>query len=154
MLTRARLVLAGGLGLYSGLILFLTLGTLRQRLPGSQAPGGVLSLDTWLDRATWTTGWSGEFLANVMLFTPWGVLAVLLLGTRRWWWVLASGAAFSMLIEIAQISGSRISDPRDLVANTLGAVLGVAIGMLIDARSSAQRRAASADERVAIGAWD
>jgi glycopeptide antibiotics resistance protein len=152
MLTRARLVLAGSLGIYSGLILLLTLGTFRQRLPGSQAPGGVLSLDTWLDRATWTTGWSGEFLANVMLFTPWGVLAVLLLGSRRWWLALASGAAFSMLIEIAQISSTRISDPRDLVANTVGAVLGVAIGMLIHVRWSALRRAVPADERVVIGA--
>ena len=151
MLTRARLVLAGTLGIYSGVILLLTLGSFRQRLAGSQAPGGVLSLDTWLDRSTWTTGWSAEFVANVILFTPWGVLAVLLLGARRWWLALATGVAFSLLIEIAQISSARISDPRDLIANTAGAVLGVAIGMLIHARSTGQRRDTPADERIALG---
>jgi hypothetical protein len=57
-----------------------------------------------------------------------------------------------MLIEIAQISSVRISDPRDLVGNTAGAALGVAVGMLIHARSSTQRRAALAAERLAIGA--
>lgn len=152
MTSRLRPVLVGGLFTYSGLILLLTLGAIPQRLPGSQGNWGVLSIATWLDSATWSTGWSGEFYANIALFVPWALLAVLAIGSRRWWWILAAGAAFSMTIEIIQIFSARISDPRDFVANTLGVVIGVAIGLLIRARSAATDPPERARPRVAVDA--
>ena len=125
MVGRCALVIS--LAVYSGLLLVLTLGTFRQRLPGSQADNGVLSLQSWLARDTWSTGWSVEFIANVAVFVLWGALAAAVVGRRHWWLAALGGAAFSFVIEIMQISTARISDPRDLVANTLGTLLGVAL---------------------------
>ena len=64
---------------------------------------------------------------NVVLFMPFfAALAVL---RPTWWWVLL-GAAISTSVELYQGSlGTRIQDPWDIVTNTLGAALGVAIGL-------------------------
>ena len=97
-------------------ILMVTLGPVRQRLVGSEAPNGVLSLSAWLDADTWTTGRLFEFALNLVLFVPWGALAVMALGLPRWWLAALLGFALTLTIEIAQIATPRISDPRDLVA--------------------------------------
>lgn len=136
---RALLISLGG---YSAFITVLTLGTFRQRLPGSQADNGVLSLQSWISRDTWSTGWSVEFLANVAVFVVWGALATALLGRQRWGWAVFAGASFSLIIEIVQISTTRISDPRDLVANTLGALIGAGlVALATPKRGSAQETA-------------
>lgn len=66
-------------------------------------------------------------LANVLLFIPFfAALAVL---RPTWWWVLL-GTALSTAVELYQGSlGTRIQDPWDIVTNTLGAALGVLIGL-------------------------
>lgn len=71
--------------------------------------------------------------ANVVLFVPFfAALAVL---RRTWWWVLL-GAALSTAVELYQGSlGSRLQDPWDIVTNTLGAALGVALGIWIARRA-------------------
>ena len=125
-----RRVIQISFGVYSLMVLVLTLGTFRQRLPGSQADNGVLSLQSWLSRDTWSTGWSIEFLANVAVFVLWGALAAAVVGRRRWWLAALGGAALSLVIEVMQISTARISDPRDLVANTLGTLIGVTLVLL------------------------
>src|SRR3954452_9126769 len=69
-----------------------------------------------------------EFVANIVLFVPFGILVMLL--ATRWpaWLVVVAGALTSGLIELTQLLflPDRVSDVRDLVANTLGTVIGVA----------------------------
>lgn len=130
-------------------ILLVTLGPVRQRLVGSEATYGVLSPSEWLDPATWSSGTAFEFTLNLIMFVPWGVLAVLALGARRWWLAAFLGIALTLAIEIAQIPSPRISDPRDLVANSIGALFGIMIGMLALAPGAIARRQRTARLRLA-----
>lgn len=123
----ASLLLAG----YTALLLLITLGPVPQRLVGSEAPLGVLSLDLWFEAATWESGRLYEFVLNVLIFVPWGVLALIVVGERFWGVAALLGVALTVGIEIAQIPLPRISDPRDLVANTLGVLLGIGIAALV-----------------------
>ncbi|UTT62395.1 VanZ family protein [Microcella humidisoli] len=117
---------------YTALVLLVTLGPVPQRLVGSQSARGVLAWREWFDPATWTTGSVLEFAANVLLFAPWGALALLVVGARRWWLAILAGLALTTLIEIAQIPTARISDPRDLVANLAGTMLGVLLALVVE----------------------
>ena len=66
-----------------------------------------------------------EFVLNVLLFAPAGVFAARCI--RPMLLALAAPAALSLVIEVAQLHvDGRISDPRDLVANSAGAVVAVA----------------------------
>lgn len=95
----------------------------------------------------WITFSMLEFAANVALFVPLGLFFVLLFGRRQWWLAIVVGLLMTAGIEFAQqfIDG-RVSDPRDLVANGLGTVLGTLIALILTAgkarRLRAQRRAA------------
>lgn len=75
-----------------------------------------------------------EFLANIVLFVPLGLLMPLALGriaAPTALLTVTSGLAVSLAIETAQLSiEGRVSDPRDLVSNTLGTAVGVAILLL------------------------
>lgn len=121
-------------------IITVTLGPVRQRLVGSEAPNGVFSLSAWLDPDTWTGGRLYEFALNLLLFVPWGALALLTLGLPRWWLAALLGFALTLTIEIAQIPTPRISDPRDLVANSIGALLGIVIAAIALAPAAIVRR--------------
>ena len=71
-----------------------------------------------------------EFLGNIALFLPLGVLLILLLGRGRWWVVVLIGVAATCGIEFAQhYIPTRVPDVRDLVANSTGAIVGVLIGL-------------------------
>jgi glycopeptide antibiotics resistance protein len=129
--TRRYPIAAILLAVYTAAVLLMTIGPVRQRLEGSEAPLGVLSLDRWVEASTWETGATYEFVFNVLLFVPWGVLAVLALGERRWWLAAVLGLGLTLAIEIIQIPLARISDPRDLAANAMGALIGVAIGLAV-----------------------
>jgi glycopeptide antibiotics resistance protein len=74
-----------------------------------------------------------EFAANVALFVPMGVFVVLLLGRRLWWAGIFAGVLASCWIELAQgiWLSDRVSDPRDLLSNGLGTILGVLLALLI-----------------------
>lgn len=133
MTPRRIAALIGGI-IYTGLLLLSTIGPLPQRLIGSEATYGVLSIRSWLEIDTWTSGTLLEFVANVAVFVPWGALALVVVGRQRWWAAALGGMALTLFIEIAQIPLARISDPRDLVANTLGTLIGVAIALAITAK--------------------
>lgn len=67
------------------------------------------------------------WLLNVALFVPAGVFATL--ATHRPWRVLAALAGLSLLIEVAQdLTAMGAPDPADLLANSIGAAIGVIIG--------------------------
>ena len=108
----------------------VTLGPAPWRTRAPVEGYDVLSLSTWLSAGTWSTGRPQEFLANILMFVPLGMLVRL--GVPRLTWVFAAlvGAAVSVAIEVLQVGSVRVSDPRDLVANTLGAVVG-AVGVAV-----------------------
>lgn len=82
-----------------------------------------------------------EFLANVALFVPVGVFLLLLFGTRLWWLAVSASFAMTAAIEFAQRSiPGRVPDERDLIANGLGAVIGVLIGLVLTTPAALRRR--------------
>lgn len=81
-----------------------------------------------------------EFLANIALFVPVGMFLLLLFGTRLWWVALAASFAMTTFIEIAQRSiPGRVPDERDLMANGLGAVIGVLIALVLTLPAALRR---------------
>lgn len=113
---------------YAGLVLFLTLSPAPWATRGAQIPFGVLNPATWLMPSTWTSGSSFEFAMNVMMFVPVGVLAARM-GAR---WGLTAPLLLTLGIEVLQISmPNRISDPRDLVANAVGGVIGLGFALAV-----------------------
>jgi glycopeptide antibiotics resistance protein len=80
----------------------------------------------------WLTYYRVEFLANVGMFVPIGIFFVLLFGRRLWFMSVISGVLLTLVIEFAQrfIPG-RVSDLRDLVANSLGTVVGVLVALVL-----------------------
>ena len=111
---------------YAAVVLWVTVGPAPWRTSGHQLDGGILNPDAWTAQVTWTTGYLSEMAFNVALFVPVGLLAALLIPRRRWPLALVAGFAFTTLIELVQVPElDRVSDPRDLVMNTSGAVLGV-----------------------------
>ena len=92
-------------------------------------PGGLQELfDRW--HAGGLPAWIDlpllEFCANVAMFVPVGAVAASWLGT--WGASVFAGAAATSFIECFQgvFLPDRVADPRDLLANTLGAALGAA----------------------------
>lgn len=68
---------------------------------------------------------STDFLLNIVLFLPFGYLLPMLWRDHRSLRSASlSGAAFSLLIECSQLLTNRACDINDLIANTLGTVLG------------------------------
>jgi glycopeptide antibiotics resistance protein len=114
---------------YAAVVLWVTVGpTLWRTTSGSQLEGGILNPASWTATTTWTTGYLSEMAFNVALFIPVGMLAALLIPRRRWPLALLAGLAFTTVIELIQVpEPHRISDPRDLVMNTAGAVFGVVL---------------------------
>jgi hypothetical protein len=84
-----------------------------------------------LEGFEWVTLANVEFAANILMFVPIGLMFVLLLGRRLWWLAIVFSIALTVGIETLQLFiDGRVSDPRDLVSNTIGAVAGV-FGALI-----------------------
>jgi len=99
-----------------------------------------------------------EFLANIALFVPVGMFLLLLFGTRLWWVALTASFAMTTFIEIAQRSiPGRVPDERDLMANGLGAVIGVLVALVLTLPATLRRRrqrqatATTAAVRVPVG---
>jgi glycopeptide antibiotics resistance protein len=114
--------------------------------PGSSAPTSsdlvlrVLARLQGHEHLAWLTYDRAEFLANVALFAPVGLFLLLLVDTRFWW--LAAGLAFALTnaIELAQRSiPGRTPDERDIAANTLGAMIGIAVGVVLTLPATVRR---------------
>lgn len=138
---------------YLGVVGLITLGPTLWRTRPARDDYDVLSLATWLDPDTWVRIGSPEFVANILLFVPLGLLLRLTLSRVGWLGagVLRAtliGAAVSVAIEVLQVGTPRVSDPRDIIANGLGtlagALLGSVIGLLASARRNATRVSVSA----------
>jgi glycopeptide antibiotics resistance protein len=132
---------------YAAAVLWVTVGPAPWRTNGSQLEGGILNLDAWTAPVTWTTGYLWEMALNVALFLPVGMLAALMIPRRRWPLALLVGLGFTTVIELVQaMEPTRISDPRDLVMNTGGAVVGV---LFVLAARMVRRAGAAASRLVA-----
>jgi len=70
-----------------------------------------------------------EFSANIVLFIPAGVLAMLIVPRLRWWQAAVLGLAASTLIEVLQqvLRPARFATFEDVAANTIGATVGAVI---------------------------
>lgn len=125
---------------YLGLVGWLTL---TPQLPGHQQ-NLIWQLALFFDRyeaTEWITFNLLEFSANVALFIPFGIFFVLLLGRRRWWLAILLGVATTVTIELAQlVIPNRVSDPRDLLANSIGAIAGTLLALVLTASKARRMR--------------
>lgn len=131
--TAARLVLTA---LTLGYLWGIAWMTLRAQPYGDDIATGLDRLLRWFAEhpsTAWITFDRVEFGANVAMFVPLGILAVLWFGVRGWWTAPVIGLAVSGAIEATQAAllSSRVADVRDLVANTLGATVGMLLMLLL-----------------------
>jgi glycopeptide antibiotics resistance protein len=124
--------------------------------PGSEAPTQselvlrALARLQRYDHMGWLTFDRAEYLANIALFVPVGLFLLLLFGSRFWWLALLAAVTMTSFIETVQKSiPGRVSDDRDIAANTLGAVIGVAVGLVLTLPATLRRWAAEEDRRQA-----
>jgi glycopeptide antibiotics resistance protein len=89
-----------------------------------------------------------EFMANIALFVPIGMFLLLLFGAGGWWLAAIGSFGMTALIEFAQqhIPG-RVSDDRDLLANTIGALIGIVIALILTLPATLRRRERKRYER-------
>jgi hypothetical protein len=78
-----------------------------------------------------------EFTANVLLFVPLGVLLAIAMPRRRAW-AVPIALVVTAVIEMGQalFLDDRTASLGDVVANTLGAAVGLAIVLMVDRRTS------------------
>ncbi|MGL4339083.1 MAG: VanZ family protein [Rhodoglobus sp.] len=97
----------------------------------------------------WMTFSRLEFTANIVMFLPFGVFLVLLLGRKMWWLAVILGVALTAGIEFAQQNiPYRVSDPRDLLANSLGAIMGALLALMLTASKARMIRRRHADQLI------
>jgi glycopeptide antibiotics resistance protein len=119
---------------YLGVIAWLTMtpGNREAYLVSNRAIRLLQGLPIELTWSQW------EFILNIVLFVPLGLLLLLLFG-RRFFWVAIFVALFaSVSIEWAQqFVPLRVPDTRDIIANGLGGLLGMLIGLAVPRRRNA-----------------
>ena len=117
---------------YLGLVAFITLGPQPLDDGSTSLVWRMLGVLARFDATSWITYATLEFWSNVAMFVPVGLFFLLLLGRRRWWLAILLGVLLTCGIEFAQqFIPSRVSDPRDIAANSVGAFLGVIIALIV-----------------------
>lgn len=117
---------------YLGVVAFITLGPQPLDDGSTSLVWRLLGLFARFDATSWITYSALEFWSNVAMFLPVGLFFLLLLGRRRWWLAVVLGIVLTCGIEFAQqFIPSRVSDPRDILANSVGAFAGVVIALIV-----------------------
>lgn len=131
-----RVLLAVATAAYLAIVGWITLGPAPYDDETGDTLARILAALAGFAPTAWITFDVVEFTANVALFVPLGILVVLWLGGRRWWLAPIAGLVISGAIELIQLLflETRVADARDLLANTLGALLG-GLGMLLVRRA-------------------
>ncbi|QAV70543.1 VanZ family protein [Salinibacterium sp. UTAS2018] len=123
--------------LFVGYALFVAAITLTPQMPGT---GTVSRVAYRLLEALHSRGvplsvnyLTIEFIGNVLMFVPLGILLAMLLARRHWWMLLFAGTLMSAAIELSQLLflPSRYPEVRDLISNTTGFLLGALAAILI-----------------------
>jgi glycopeptide antibiotics resistance protein len=117
---------------YLGVVGMITLGP---KPYGDRTEGLVWKLLELFERHS-STRWIDyntlEFGMNVLMFVPIGLFFLLLFGRRLWWLSVLFGVALTLGIEFAQMyMPTRVSDVRDILANSGGAFAGVIVGLVL-----------------------
>ena len=123
-----RRILAAVTLVYLLVVAWITLNPFPPDPHGNRLLTSLLALFAETPLLAWVTYDVVEFSANILMFVPMGVLLTLLLGREHWWLALTLGVVATLTIEFVQLFlPARFSDPRDLLSNTLGTLLGIAI---------------------------
>ncbi|SED19551.1 VanZ like family protein [Nocardioides exalbidus] len=89
-----------------------------------------------------------EFLANIGLFVPLGVFLLILVGSRLWFVAMMAGVVLTSMIESVQKSiPGRVSDPRDVAANSIGMFVGVGVALVLTLPATMRRQRERAARR-------
>ena len=72
-----------------------------------------------------------ELVGNIVMFVPYGILLAVSFQNLRWWAVDLIGLGTTITIELVQPFLERSCDLDDIIANTLGAVIGCGIAKLV-----------------------
>ena len=72
-------------------------------------------------------GGSWQTAANMVMYLPLGVLLPLVWKDARWYRVTAAGLDLSLVTELVQPVVGRSFDVDDLIANTLGTLVGYGV---------------------------
>ena len=117
---------------YLAVVALLTLGPQPVGPTGTHVALRLIRFFGNHDLTSWIAYSRLEFLANIAMFVPIGVLALLLGGRRRWWLAVAFGVALTVVIELTQLGiPGRVTDIRDVIANSLGATIGVIFALAV-----------------------
>lgn len=115
--------------------------------PGPPSPGGQSRLREFLGAGhangipTWITFELVEFVANIVMFLPVGFFGALVLSRHRWMAVLAATLASAVIETIQALAlPQRDGTVRDVIANTLGALLGYLLATTVVAVVLARAR--------------
>jgi glycopeptide antibiotics resistance protein len=97
--------------------------------------GSLSAVIAWLHRIgapPWLNYAVVEFSSNVVLFIPIGLLVGAFAGRRRWWLGIVVGFFTSCCIELGQLLflPERYATINDVIANTLGAVIGALVALM------------------------
>jgi hypothetical protein len=108
-------------------------------VPGERGAAGLLRAIA--HDVPWLTNDVIETTANVLLFVPFGVLLAVALPLHRGL-VVPIALAATLLIESGQalFLVQRTPSLRDIVANVLGAAVGLAIVVIVERRRARERR--------------
>lgn len=72
-----------------------------------------------------------NLLGNVVMFIPFGFFPALLWRKYTWWRALLTGLAVTIFIECCQLCVGRAFDVDDLMLNTIGAMLGYWLWLIL-----------------------
>lgn len=123
-MSRKRDISASLLGICVALILWITILSREVQLVGRFFYPPFHTIATiWRD--IWRVGLRSNFLGNIVLFVPIGILLPIAVEKHKWYWTDGIGFSFSCFIEIIQLVSSRgCFDPDDVILNTLGTAIG------------------------------
>ena len=72
-----------------------------------------------------------ELLANIVLFVPYGILLCTAFRRLKWWAVMLISLGTTVCVEIFQPFFGRSCDVDDIIANTLGALIGCIMAKIV-----------------------
>ncbi|MFZ7088114.1 VanZ family protein [Curtobacterium sp. RRHDQ10] len=110
---------------------------------GQHFVGTVLRFAQGHAATDWLTYDRAEFLANVAMFVPIGMIGAMWLPRRAWLVAAVLAVALSVGIEFVQLTAlpTRVADPRDVLSNGLGGLLGATlVGAVRSAMPERRRR--------------